>query len=200
MYAGIYIETAMNNTHSLLVFDQIEIIKGNMTPLLQSLKQLLMDGFTNSLSKYNSQSIEIGVYVSNNSFNTFTNYSPDSFFSIVKFSTILKIIDDSSIPNIDSPYKIIFNHTETRLIFNNDTTISSICDIEADYLESTKTRLDTIKFLKKIKPEVTVKWYNMTRTIKIICRRHIRRKIINILAKDIKGYKEQLNTKHESIV
>ena len=200
MYAGIYIKTFMNYTHSLIVFDQTEIIKGNMSPLLQSLKPLLMDGFTNSLSKYNSQSIEIGVYLSNNSFNTFTIYSPEIFFSIVKFISILKVSDDSSIPNIDSPYKIIFNHTETRLIFNNDPTISSICDIEANYLESTKTRLDIIKFLKQINPQVVVKWYNMTRTIKIICRRHIRHKIIDVLAKDIKGDKERLNTKRESIV
>lgn len=194
MYVGIYIETIMSYTYDkgLMVVEQIELTPGSIYTLLKPLKQLLFNGFTNNLSTYNGQSSSIGIYTSDKCFKPGTNYTPETFFMVVKSSHIFTVHSDSVFPNINDLDKMVFSYAETRKIFHEDPTINAICDIERNFWESIKTRSVSIKLLKQFMPDYKIKWYNMTRTIKRICRKHMRRKIINILAKDIKG--EMANT------
>ena len=205
MYAGIYIESVLSYSHqsSLMVIEQIELttdVKDSMYALLKKLKSLLLEGFANNLSKYNGQTSTIGIYVSDVGFKPYENYSTQTFFIVVKFSNVLKVIADSIFPNIDDIYKMEFSHNETRKIFSNDPTINAICDIERDFWESTRTRTEAIKLLKQFLPDCKIKWYNMTGTIKRLCLRYMRRNIINILAKDIKGETHTKNEINTSIV
>ena len=205
MYAGIYIESVLSYSHqsSLMVIEQIELttdVKDSMYALLKKLKSLLIEGFANNLSKYNGQTSTIGIYVSDVGFKPYENYSTQTFFIVVKFSNVLKVIADSIFPNIDDIYKMEFSHNETRKIFSNDPTINAICDIEHDFWESTRTRTEAIKLLKQFLPDCKIKWYNMTGTIKRLCRKYMRRKIINTLAKDIKGETRSKNEINTSIV
>ena len=201
MYAGIYIETIietiMTHDRSLMVVEQINLTQGSIYALLKKLKPLLLDGFANRLSSYTGQISSIGIYVSDVGFNTFTNYTAETFFVVTKSSHIFTVQSDTVYPNIDDIYKMYFSRNETRKIFSNDAAINAICDIERDFWASTKTRTEAIKLLKQFEPNCKIKWYNWTGTIKRLCRKHMRRKIINTLAKDIKGEtrsKTEINT------
>ena len=200
MYAGIYIETIMSHTHdrSLMVVEQIDTKKCSIYVLLKKLKPLLLDGFANRLSIFTGQTSSIGIYVSDVGFKTFTNYTAETFYIVVKSSDVFTVQADTIYSNIDNLYKMEFSHNETRKIFSNDPTINSICDIERDFWESTKTRTEAIKLLRQFTPDCKIKWYNMTSTLKSLCRKYIRHKIINTLAKDIKGEKLATEKKNES--
>lgn len=202
MYAGIYIETIMALTRgrSLMVVEQIDLTQGSIYTLLKKLKPLLLDGFANRLSPFRGQASTIGIYVSDVGFKTFTNYTSETFYIVVKSSDVFTVQADTVYSNIDDIYKMEFSHNETRKIFSNDPTINAICDIERDFWESTRTRTEAIKLLKQFVPDCKIKWYNMTGTIKRLCRRYMRRKIINILAKDIKGEKHTKTEINTSIV
>lgn len=186
---------------NLMVVEQVEITsKDSKYALLKRLKPLLLDGFRNRLASYKGQTSNVGVYVSDVSYNTHTNYGVETFFMVVKFfSRLLNVMEDTSFPNINDLNKIDFIYDETRQIFPEDPTINAICDIERNFWESTKTRSSTIKLLKEFEPISTIKWYNWTGTLKERCRKHMRRKIINILAKDIKGEKAQEKPKNMNI-
>ncbi len=209
MYAGIYIETLMNYTRvrSLMVVEQIDLTPAKGTEsgttiytLLKKLKPLLLDGFANRLSSYRGQISSIGIYVSDVGFNTFTNYTGETFFMVSKSSDIFTVQSDTVFPTIDDIYKMDFNNNETRRIFSNDQTINAICDIERDFWASTKNRADTIKLLKQFEPDYAIKWYNWTSTLKRLCRKHMRHKIINILAKDIKGERHKANNDNNTSI
>lgn len=182
MYAGIYIETRLSNSgqRSLMVVEQIETAKGTIEKLLKKLKPLLLEGFTNKLAKYYDQSSTIGVYVSDASFNTFTNYSAETFFAVVKFSDLLSVRADSLFPSIYID-KMHFSYDETRRVFNGDKTINAICDVEHDFCKSTKSRAETIQLLKQYQPDCAIKWYNTTSSLSRKCRRYSIQKIIDIL-------------------
>lgn len=199
MYIGIYVETSMHYraNSDLMVVEQVEITsKDSKYALLKRLKPLLFDGFSNQLASYKGQTSNVGVYVSDVSYNTHTNYGAETFFMVVKFSRLLNVMEDTMFPNINDLNKMDFSYDETRKIFHEDPTINAICDIERNFWESTKTRSSTIKLLKEFEPVSTIKWYNWTGTLKERCRKHMRRKIINILAKDIKGEKPRENMKN----
>ena len=205
MYAGIYIESVLSYSHqsSLMVIEQIELttdVKDSMYALLKKLKSLLLEGFANRLSTFRGQASTIGIYVSDVGFKTFTNYTSETFYIVVKSSDVFTVQADTVYPNIDDIYKMEFSHNETRKIFSNDPTINAICDIERDFWESTRTRTEAIKLLKQFEPDCKIKWYNMTGTIKRLCRKYMRRKIINTLAKDIKGETHRKNEINTSIV
>jgi hypothetical protein len=202
MYIGIYVESSMNyrSNSDLMVVEQVEITsKDSKYSLLKTLKSLLFDGFSNRLASYKGQTSNVGVYISDVSYNTHTNYGAETFFMVVKFSRLLTVMEDTSFPNINDLNKMGFSYDETRKIFHEDPTINAICDIERNFWESTKTRSSTIKLLKEFEPISTIKWYNWTGTLKERCRKHMRRKIINILAKDIKGEKPQERPKNMNI-
>jgi len=202
MYIGIYVESSMNyrsNSH-LMVVEQVKITsKDSKYALLKTLKSLLLDGFKNQLASYKGQTSNVGVYVSDVSYNTHTNYGAETFFMVVKFSRLLNVMEDTSFPNINDLNKMDFSYDETRQIFPEDPTINAICDIELNFWESTKTRANTIKLLNEFNPNSTIKWYNWTGTLKERCRKHMRHKIINILSKDIKEEKPQEKTKNMNI-
>ena len=202
MHAGIYIETITTYTcdRSIMVVEQIDITKCSIYVLLKKLKPLLLDGFANRLSTFTGQTISIGIYVNDVGFNTFTNYTAETFFVVVKSSHVFTVKADTVFPTIDDIYKMDFSHNETRKIFSNDPTINSICDIERDFWASTRTRTEAIKLLKQFAPDCKIKWYNMTGTIKRLCRKYMRRKIINTLAKDIKGEKLNANVENNTSI
>lgn len=209
MYSGIYIETMMSYTYerSLMVLEQIETTPAKGTEsrstiyaLLKTLKQLIFDGFANKLSKYTGQSSSVGLYISDMCFKPGTNYTPQTFFTVVKYNHVLTVHSDTVFSKIDDIDKIDFSYDKTCKIFENDPTIKTICDIERNFWKSTKTRADTIKLLKEFEPVSTIKWYNFTRTLKQRCRRNIRHKIINILAKDIKDETHTKTDNNTSIV
>jgi hypothetical protein len=202
MYIGIYVETSMHYraNSDLMVVEQVEITsKDSKYALLKRLKPLLLDGFSNRLASYKGQTSNVGVYISDVSYNTHTNYGAETFFMVVKFSRLLNVMDDASFPNINDLNKMDFSYDETRKIFPEDPTINAICDIERNFWEWTNTRSNTIKLLKEFDPISTIKWYSWTGTLKERCRKHMRRKIINILAKDIKGEKPQERPKNMNI-
>jgi hypothetical protein len=183
-----------------MVVEQIDITKCSIYVLLKKLKPLLLDGFANRLSTFTGQTISIGIYVNDVGFNTFTNYTAETFFVVVKSSHVFTVKADTVFPTIDDIYKMDFSHNETRKIFSNDPTINSICDIERDFWASTRTRTEAIKLLKQFAPDCKIKWYNMTGTIKRLCRKYMRRKIINTLAKDIKGEKLNANVENNTSI
>jgi hypothetical protein len=174
---------------SLTIVEQIELTPGSIYTLLKPLKQQLFNGFTNNLSIYNGESSSIGIYTSDKCFKPDTNYTPETFFMVVKQSHIFTVHCDIFFPNINDLDKMEFSYDETRQIFHKDPTINAICDIERNFWASVKTRTDTIKLLKEFDPVSTIKWYNFTSTLKQRCSKHMRRMIINILARDIKGEK-----------
>jgi hypothetical protein len=184
-----------------MVVEQVEITsKNSKYALIKTLKSLLLDGFSNQLATYRGQTSKVGMYVSEVSFNTHTNYGAETFYMVVKSSCLMTVMEDTNFPNINDLNKIDFSYDETRQIFHEDPTINAICDVERNFWASTKTRSNTIKLLKEFVPVSTIKWYNWTGTLKERCRKHIRHKIINILAKDIKGEKNTKNDNVTSIV
>ena len=191
---------ALTRVRSLMVVEQIDLTQGSIYTLLKKLKPLLLDGFANRLSTFRGQASSIGIYVSDVGFKTFTNYTSETFYIVVKSSDVFTVQADTVFPNINDIHKMEFTHNETRKIFSNDPTINAICDIERDFWESTKTRTEAIKLLKQFLPDCKIKWYNMTGTIKRLCRRYMRRNIIKILAKDIKGETHTKNEINTSIV
>jgi hypothetical protein len=188
----------LTRDRSLMVVEQIDLTQGSIYTLLKKLKPLLLDGFANRLSTFTGQTSSIGIYVSDVGFKTFTNYTAETFYIVVKSSDVFTVQADTVFPTIDDIYKMDFSHNETRKIFSNDPTINAICDIERNFWESTKTRTEAIKLLKQFAPDCKIKWYNMTGTIKRLCRKYMRRKIINTLVKDIKGEKLATEKKNES--
>jgi hypothetical protein len=119
MYAGIYIETimALTRVRSLMVVEQIDLTQGSIYTLLKKLKPLLLDGFANRLSTFRGQASTIGIYVSDVGFKTFTNYTSETFYIVVKCSDVFTVQADTVFPKIDDIHKMEFSHNETRKIF-----------------------------------------------------------------------------------
>jgi hypothetical protein len=188
MYVGIYLETSSTFTleRNLIIVKQTEIADSGS--LIKKLKSLLIKGFKDTLAvTYGSKCI-VGIYTSDTSFNTLVNHAPVTFFMVVNnCRNILTVESYIDCPKIDSIHKMRFDYKGLRLICPNDLTINQICDIEEQFWKSTTNRADTIKLLREFDANATIKWYNLTSTLRDRCRKHIRRKIINILADNAKS-------------
>lgn len=203
MYFGIYIKTNMvySKQRSVMVVEQVEYTnEESFIPLLKVLYPLLVRAFKNSLSTYCGQDSEIGIYTSDKPYKMQTDYTPETFFTLLNSCKIVTVESDMYVPD-DALDKIVFN---TRICesISGSPYIDKICALERGFRSAIKSRNKTINYLREVEPETEFRWYYTTGYYQKLCRGHSRRLIINVLEEAIANLAtiSPGGKKHESIV
>lgn len=186
-YVGIYIKTTMGyyRQRSVMVVEQVEYTNAESSiPLSKALYPLVMDAFTNRLNVYGGQSTEVGIYLSDRSYETQIDYTPETFFTRLNSCKIVNAASDMDVTDIDAPNKIVFNARTCESI-SGSPYIDKICALESGFRSAIKSRAETIKYLREFEPATAFKWYYTTYYYKKLCRAHCRRLIINVLKEAI---------------
>jgi len=186
---------------SVMVVEQVEYTnEESVVPLLKVLYPLLMRAFKNSLSTYCGQDSEIGIYISDKPYKMQTDYTPETFFTLLNSCKIVTVESDMYVPD-DALDKIVFN---TRICesISGSPYIDKICALERGFRSAIESRAETIKYLREFEPATAFKWYYTTGYYQKLCRGHSRRLILDVLKEAIDNLATQTpgTNKHESIV